>query len=163
MRPVLTNEQWDRIVPLLPSIAGRNGRPYTTDHRVTVEGILWIARTGAPWRDLPECFGKWGTVYQRFNRWAKSGIFQRIFEEIAADADLAVAMIDGTFVKVHQHAAGAPKEGALLTGPEPIKPLGPAEEGGPPSSSCSPTAKADSHDSLSDQGTPTRAPNSANS
>lgn len=160
MRPVLTDEQWSRIGPLLPSPAGRTGRPYSTDHRITVEGILWIARTGAPWRDLPERFGKWGTVYQRFNRWAKAGVFERVFEVVAAEVDLAVTMVDGTFAKVHQHAAGAPKEDALPTSPELIRPLGPAEEGGPPSSSCSPTAQARSHDSHSDQGTPTRATNS---
>lgn len=73
-----------------PAVTGEHGQSprirYTTDHRVTVEGILWIARTGAPWRDLPERFGKWGTIYQRFNRWAKSGVFARIFELIAAGA-----------------------------------------------------------------------------
>ena len=160
MRPVLTDEQWSRIAPLLPSPAGHNGRPYTTGHRISVEAILWIARTGAPWRDLPERFGKWGTIYQRFNRWTKAGVFLRIFEVITAEVDLAVAMVDGTFVKVHQHAAGAPKEDALPTSPALHTALGPAEEGAPPSSSCSPTGKARSHDSLSDPETSTKAPNS---
>ena len=157
MRPVLTDSQWQRIAPLLPSAAGHSGRPYSSDHRTTVEGILWIARTGAPWRDLPERFGKWNTVYQRFRRWTRSGVFDRIFTEIAdSDADLDVAMIDGTFVKVHQHAAGAPKEGALPANPAAPKQLAPAEEGEPPSSSRSPTETAGSRDSHFDPGTSTK-------
>ena len=115
-RQVLTDTQWERIAPLLP--APKRGRPYCTAHRVTVEAILWIARTGAPWRDLPERFGKWGTVYQRFRRWTHAGVFQAVFDSLAADLDLEVAMVDGTFVKVHQHAAGAPKEDARRTGPK---------------------------------------------
>ncbi len=120
-RPVLSDAQWERIAPLLPPPAGR-GRPYTQDHRTTIEGILWVARTGAPWRDLPASFGKWITVYQRFRRWTRAGVFQAVFDAITAEVDLAVAMIDGTFVKAHQHAAGAPKGAARPTGPELSRP-----------------------------------------
>ena len=74
-----------------------------------------MARTGAPWRDLPPEFGKWITVYQRFRRWTEAGVFDRVLEEI--EPDLAVTMADGTFVKVHQHAPGARKTGALPTSP----------------------------------------------
>ena len=127
---MLTDQQWERIASLLPSEVGHHGRPYTGSHRSTVEGILWIARTGAPWRDLPERFGKWGSVYQRFNRWSRSGVFEKVFDVLAeSESDLGVAMIDGTFVKVHQHAAGAPKEDTSRTGPPPTRQSGPVAEG----------------------------------
>ena len=116
-REVLSDEQWSRIRPLLPRLRDRVGRPYETEHRVTVEGILWIARTGAPWRDLPERFGKWISVYQRFRRWTHAGIFERLMATIEADLDFDVIMVDGTFVKAHQHAAGAPKGDARLRSP----------------------------------------------
>ena len=132
-RILLTDKQWERIAPLLPSQSGHNGRPYIQDHRSTVEGILWIARTGAPWRDLPARYGKWITVYQRFRRWTQAGVFQAIFEAITVECDLDVAMVDGTFVKVHQHAAGAPKGVALPTSPALFRQSGPAAEGEPPS------------------------------
>ena len=71
---------------------------------------MWIARTGAPWRDLPPEFGKWNTVYVRFYRWAKRGPLAQLFRLLTADLlDLGVIMVDGTFVKVHQHGAGSPK------------------------------------------------------
>lgn len=123
-RKKLSNRQWKRLAPLLPAERGHKGRPYTQDHRTTIEGILWIARTGAPWRDLPPQFGKWGTVYQRFNRWVKSGVFDAVFASLAADLKLDVVMVDGTFVKVHQHGTGAPKEDAHRTNPKPYKPSG---------------------------------------
>ena len=109
-RRILTNSQWKRIKPLLPPERGHHGRPYVDSHRDTLEGILYIARTGCPWRDLPSDFGKWITVYQRFNRWTRAGIFDKVFESVASELDLGVVLIDGTFVKVHQHGAGAPKE-----------------------------------------------------
>lgn len=87
MRQVLTDEQWQRISHLFPGTSGRIGRPYITDHRTTVEGILWVARTGAPWRDLPERFGKWITVYQRFRRWARQGLFQKVFASLDEELD----------------------------------------------------------------------------
>lgn len=85
----------------------RRGRHYTTDHRTTLEGILWIARTGAPWRDLPAVYGKWSTVYRRFNRWAKKGIFEQALASLDGEPDLATLMVDGTFVKAHQHGCGS--------------------------------------------------------
>ena len=122
-RKWLSDEQWERIVPFLPAERGK-GRPYAQDHRTTVEGILWILRTGAPWRDLPPAFGKWSTVYQRFSRWAKAGVFDKVFASLSDLLDLDVVMVDGTFVKVHQHGAGAPKEDAHRTNPKPFKPSG---------------------------------------
>ena len=122
-RKKLSNRQWQRIAPLLPAERG-GGRPYAQGHRTTIEGILWIARTGAPWRDLPPQFGKWSTVYQCFNRWVKSGVFDAVFASLVDLLKLDVVMVDGTFIKVHQHGAGAPKEDAHRTSPNPRKPSG---------------------------------------
>lgn len=105
-RTVLSDEQWARIAPLLPGKKGDPGRS-GRDNRLFVEGVLWIVRAGAPWRDLPEQFGKWGSVWQRFRRWAKKGVFDRIFEAFSQDPDFEYALIDGTIVKVHRHGTGA--------------------------------------------------------
>ena len=143
-RTILSDAQWQRIEPLLPTERGRKCRPYLQDHRTTIEGILWIARTGSPWRDLPPQFGKWITVYQRFNRWVKSGVFDAVFASLADELDLGVVMIDGTFVKVHQHGTGAPKEDARPTSPNPSSRSGEAGAGLPRRSSQSLTALAGS-------------------
>lgn len=110
-RELLSDEQWEQISPHLPPEQMRGRRSYIAPHRQTVEGILWIARTGAPWRDLPERYGKWITVYQRFRRWSQKGLFRRVLEAMMGEMDLDVAMIDGTYLKAHQHSAGACKEG----------------------------------------------------
>lgn len=110
----LTNEQWDRLMPLLPPQKPRTGRP-ANDHRTVMNGILWILRTGAPWRDLPERYGKWTTVYSRFQRWRKAGVWDRILGEVQAladqqgDLDWEIHFVDGTIVRAHPHAAGAKK------------------------------------------------------
>jgi transposase len=74
--------------------------------------VLWIARTGSPWRDLPERFGRWNSVYQRFARWSKKGVWQKIFGILAQDAE--EVFIDSTVVRAHQHAAGAPEKKATM-------------------------------------------------
>lgn len=105
-RDFLNDEQWRRIAPLLPgkeSDPGRTGE----NNRLFVEAILWLVRTGAPWRDLPPHFGKWGSVWKRFRRWAEKGVFERIFSELSQDPDFEYALIDGTIVKVHRHGCGA--------------------------------------------------------
>jgi putative transposase len=106
----LADEAWERIEPLLP---GRPGSPGTTGHdnRTFVNAVLWIARTGAPWRDLPERFGHWNSIFQRFSRWAKAGVWGRVMEALGEDADLEWLLIDSTVVRAHQHAAGAGKRG----------------------------------------------------
>ena len=86
---------------------GRSGR----DNRLTLEGILFVIRTGIPWRDLPERFGKWYSVYQRFRRWKLAGVFDRIFESTHGLMDYRSVMVDGTFCKVHQHGTGARRHG----------------------------------------------------
>jgi transposase len=106
IRTVLTDAQWERIAPLLPGKKGDPGRS-GEDNRRSLEGILWTVRSGAPWRDLPEYFGKWSTVWKRFRRWALNGVFERVFKALSDEPDLEYALIDGTIVKVHRHGAGA--------------------------------------------------------
>jgi len=103
---VLRDDQWERISLLLPGKEGDPGRS-GADNRRFLEGVLWIVRTGSPWRDLPSSFGNWNSVFQRYRRWAKNGIFERIFEALSQDADFEYAIIDGTIVRVHQHGTGA--------------------------------------------------------
>ena len=109
-----TDKQWRLIEPALPGRPGTPGRS-GNNNRMSLEGMIWITRTGAPWRDLPKESGNWNTVHRRFRRWAQSGVFQRIFDVIGEDLDLKAVMVDGTFAKVHQHGAGAKKAAARLT------------------------------------------------
>jgi transposase len=108
----LSEEQWERLSPLLPPQKPKTGRP-ARDHRQVLNGILWILRTGAPWRDLPERYGPWKTVATRFYRWRRAGVFDRLLAEVQAIADeqgkvnWEVHYVDGTIVRAHQHAAGA--------------------------------------------------------
>jgi transposase len=108
----LTDEQWERIKNLLP---GKEDDPGVTavDNRRFVDAVLWIVRTGAPWRDLPERFGKWNSVYVRFNRWSDKGIWREVFEALQ-DPDLEWFMLDATIIRAHQHAAGAKKKGSSV-------------------------------------------------
>ena len=101
-RRILSDSQWERIAPLLP---GKDDDPGRTarDNRDFLEAVLWIARTGAPWRDLPDEFGLWNSVFRRFRRWALKGVFEKVFEELSADADFEYVLIDGTIVRLHQH------------------------------------------------------------
>ena len=104
----LRDDQWDRIKDILPGREGHVGGT-APDNRLFVEAILYRFRTGIPWRDLPVRFGYWKSVHQRFGRWAKSGVFERIFRLLASDADNEYMMIDATIVRAHQHSAGAQK------------------------------------------------------
>jgi transposase len=119
-RHELTDTQWARLAPLLPPQRPTTGRP-NKDHRTMLNGILWILRTGAPWRDLPERYGNWKTVYSRFRRWQDAGIWDQVLTEIQREAaqddqiDGAVTMIDSTSIRAHQHAAGARKRGIQPT------------------------------------------------
>ena len=106
IRTVLTDAQWQRIAPLLPGKKGDPGRS-GDDNRRSLEGILWIVRTGAPWRDLPDVFGNWFSVWKRFRRWALKGVFEKVFKALSGEPDMEYALMDGTIVKVHRHGTGA--------------------------------------------------------
>ena len=100
----LTDAQWDRIESLLlgkPSDPGRSG----TDNRLFVNAVLWVLRSGAHWRDLPARYGKWKSVHKRFTRWAKAGVWERVFDALTADRDNEYLMLDSTIVRAHQQAA----------------------------------------------------------
>ena len=105
-RYIITDRQWTKMEPLClgkVSDPGRTGG----DARLFLEGVFWIARTGAQWRDLPAEFGKWNSVYRRFRDWVRAGVFERIFNALSDEPDMEMAMIDGTIVKVHRHGQGA--------------------------------------------------------
>ncbi len=106
VRLVLSGQQWKRIEKLC---VGKAEDPGGTgaNNRMFVEAVLWIARTGSPWRDLPETFGKWNSVFVRFNRWSEGGVWQRIFAALSDDPDFEYLIVDSTIVRAHQHAAGA--------------------------------------------------------
>src|SRR3989449_5148991 len=105
----LRDDQWERIKDFLPGSEGHVGGT-AKDNRLFVEAVLYRYRTGCPWRDLPERFGYWKSVHQRFSRWATSGVFERIFKALASDHDNEYMMIDATIVRAHQHSAGARKK-----------------------------------------------------
>ena len=109
LRLLLRDDQWVRIEPLLQGKAGDRGRT-GADNRLFVEAVLWIARTGVPWRDLPPEFGAWNSVFRRFSRWADKGVWQKIFATLSQDADFEEMFLDSTIVRAHQHAAGASKK-----------------------------------------------------
>lgn len=105
----LTDQEWARISPYFPEKEpGTPGRP-PKPHRPIVNGIVWIARSGAPWRDMPERYGSWETAYTRFRELIDSGVLVRIFQKLNIDADMQDLALDSTIVKAHQHAAGAKK------------------------------------------------------
>jgi transposase len=112
-RLVLNDAAWDRISLL---IIGRLDQRGSTgrDNRMFVEGVLWIVRTGSPWRDLPEVFGEWNSVFRRFSRWSRKDVWWRIFEAMSDDPDFEYLIVDSTIVRVHQHAAGAQKGGLKI-------------------------------------------------
>ena len=114
-RHSLRDDQWDRVKDLLP---GRDGTVGVTarDNRLFVEAVIHRYRTGMPWRDLPERFGGWKNTHRRYSRWAKAGVWQRLFARLSDDPDNGYAMIDSTVVRAHQHAAGA-KKGGPATSP----------------------------------------------
>ncbi|MBL4747583.1 MAG: IS5 family transposase [Magnetovibrio sp.] len=105
-RFVITDTVWAQISPVLSGKSTDCGVT-AKDTRLFLEAVLWRVRTGSPWRDLPTGFGNWNSTFTRFRRWAKSGVFERIFERLSGDADFEYVMVDGTIVSVHQKASGA--------------------------------------------------------
>lgn len=111
-RLVLTDEAWKDIAKLLEEIKNKAGRPPEQSDRMFIEAVLYVARTGIPWRDLPEDFGTWDAVYNRFRRWEARGIWKTLWARLQAD-EFQIArhlFIDSTIVRAHQHAAGALKK-----------------------------------------------------
>ena len=108
----VSTSQWGRIEGFLP---GRPGHVGVTakDNRNFVNGVLWVLRSGAQWKDLPASYGNWKSVHKRFTRWAKSGLWERIFRVLLEDSDNRYVMIDSTIVRAHQQAAGG-KGGARI-------------------------------------------------
>ena len=112
-RQELSDEVWAKMAPHLPGKAtdpGRTGR----DNRLFMEAVFWLARTGAHWRALPARFGKWNTVYVRFNRWCRDDVFERLFRAMQDYPDFEYILVDSTIVRAHQHSAGAQKRGLKL-------------------------------------------------
>lgn len=110
---VISDSLWAVIEPVMPSSAGRRGRPWN-DHRATLEAIAWRFRTGAPWRDVPPELGAWQSIWERHQRWSTDGTYEAMFAAVRAhgggveDAELAALIsVDSTSIRAHQHAAGA--------------------------------------------------------
>ena len=133
MRYDLTDFEWSVIEPVLPK--GRPGPKRKQDRRV-MNGIFWVLRTGAPWRDLPERYGPYTTAYNRFNRWRKAGVWDRLMDAVTKAHDGQVQMIDSSIVRVHQHASGVKKRVAIVV-------LGEAAAGSRQKSTRASSAKAD--------------------
>lgn len=113
-RHEITDEQFDKIKGLLPGRADTVGVT-AQDNRLFVNAVIWVFKTGSPWRDLPERFGNWSSVHRRFSRWSARGVFDKIFRILSDDADMEFLLMDGTIVKAHQHASGAKKKKILST------------------------------------------------
>jgi transposase len=107
----LSEAEWRLIEPLLPNKPRGVAR---VDDRRVINGIFYVLRTGSPWRDLPERYGPYTTVYNRFNRWARAGVWLRVFEALAAASPQSMQLIDSSIIRAHQHAAGG-KRGARIT------------------------------------------------
>ncbi len=107
-RHAISDADWDRIKDLLP---GRPGQPgwLAADNRLFVDAVLWIAKTGAPWRDLPTRFGNWNSVWKRFDRWARKGTWRAVFDALQ-DPDMEWLILDSTVIRAHPCAAGAPQK-----------------------------------------------------
>ena len=113
-RFVVSDAVWAKVASLLPGKAtdpGATGK----DNRLFLKAVLCRVRTGVPWRDLPNDFGRWSSVFQRFRRWVRTGVFERLFERVSDEPDFEYALIDGTIVSAHQKASGA--KGGLKTRP----------------------------------------------
>ncbi len=107
----LTDQQWEQIVPFLPpEKSGRRGRPLKSN-RLMLNAMIWIARSGSPWRDLPEYYAPWESVYSRFRKWVDEGLLDNIFRLLAMEAELNEVSLDASIVQAHQHCAGARKDG----------------------------------------------------
>jgi transposase len=108
-RSSLRNDQWAKIQWILPGKSSDPGRT-ASDNRTFVEAVVYVARTGVPWRDLPSRFGPWNSVYKRFARWSEKGVWEKVFEVLSQGGGFEMVSLDSTIVRAHQHAAGAQKK-----------------------------------------------------
>ena len=143
----LSDEEFALLEPLLPpERSGKAGNPYRP-HRVVLNGMFWVLRSGAPWRDVPERYGPWKTVYDRFRRWRHGGLFPKILEALEARArkaeaiDFEFAAVDGSTVRAHKSAAGARKKGRRPAKAEKNKRSASRAAGSRPKSTCCAKAK----------------------
>lgn len=105
----ISNAEWEKIEDMLPrEVSGDRGRP-RKDNRLMLNALMWLARSGAPWRDLPDRYGPWESVYSRFKKWRDDGILDNIFRLLAMEAELQELSMDSTIVRAHQHSSGAKK------------------------------------------------------
>lgn len=104
----VSDEQWKILKPYLGNTSVKMGRP-PKDNRVLLNGVLWVLHTGAPWRDLPEYYGPWQTVYKRFAQWQENAKLKEVFDALREGADMQDVSIDGTYIKAHRASAGAKK------------------------------------------------------
>ena len=100
----LTDRQWERVAGMLPGKVGDPGRS-GSDNRLFVNAVLWVLRSGAHWHDLPERYGKWKTAHKRFTRWAKAGVWEKVFDDLSRAPDNSYLMLDSTIIRAHQQAA----------------------------------------------------------
>jgi transposase len=114
VRLILTDEAWQEMAAVLARVKPKAGSPPQQSDRMFIEAVLYVARTGIPWRDVPGAFGQWDAVYNRFRRWEANGVWRKLWEGLQSD-DCRLAkhlFIDSTIVRAHQHAAGARKKTA---------------------------------------------------
>ena len=114
VRLLLTDSIWNRIEAILTEVKSKAGRPPDISDRMFLEAVLYVARTGIPWRDLPDCFGNFSAIYNRLKRWKRNGTWQQLWERLERD-EIPLAdhlFIDTTCIRAHQHAAGARKKKA---------------------------------------------------
>jgi transposase len=111
-RHAITDEQWALIKHLLPGRGDEPGRP-AENNRLFIDAVFWIAKTGAPWRDLPERFGCWNSVFRRFSRWCQTGVWERVLRSLIGEPDLEELILDSTIVRAHAHSAGAAKKSVM--------------------------------------------------
>jgi len=142
IRGLMTDEEWAIIAPFLTTPSSRGGRP-PANYRQVLDGIFWICRTGAPWRDLPEAFGNWNSVWRQFRRWCESGVWDVLLQGLAdggGDLD-ALQMIDSTTIRAHRCAAGEKggansRRWAVLAAGSPARSISAAMPSVCPSVSC---------------------------
>jgi transposase len=117
-RFVIADKVWEKVSPHLPGKSTDCGVT-AANNRLFLEAILWRVRTGSPWRDLPLAFGNWNNIFKRFRRWAKKGVFERLFDVLSEEPDFEYVLIGGTIVSVHQKASGA--KGGLKIRPSGVR------------------------------------------